>query len=181
MTPLVSALLFVGVVYGQTYWNCGGGICPATTVAGVNLVTCARTCLATAPLAALECTYTDCVCNGAHFPRAVQAIYSCGIASCTIPADVASATQVAISFCNAWTATASPAATSILSLDTPTDYPTSPIWTPTASSVSGQTGHPAYTPTSGSQDQSLGGGIISTIVVGTLFGTLVASVAGLLY
>jgi hypothetical protein len=96
---------------GGDRWDCppcGGG--PANSPGGQALDTCAGDCLQVAPVGS-ECdedTSSDCICNGAHSSLAIQAIASCVMASCNIPADVAAATIVASTWCAQWSQTAAP-------------------------------------------------------------------------
>ncbi|KDQ52548.1 hypothetical protein JAAARDRAFT_478944 [Jaapia argillacea MUCL 33604] len=136
MLRIALVLPFLATVYSQSSWDSLNG--PVGTVQGSSLVSCAKTCLNSAPIQAVGCDATDCICNGAHFPQAVQAVYSCGLASCTGAADVASATQIASSFCNSWSQTAAPSVTSILTLSS-TIYPASgPTHAPSSNSAGGR-------------------------------------------
>jgi len=104
--------------------SCGGG--PANTPGGLALDTCAGDCLQAAP-AGSQCddnTSSDCICNGAHFSLAIQAIANCAMASCIIVQDLAAATSVASTWCAQWSKTAAPP------LVTPyTNIPTTPLQT----------------------------------------------------
>jgi len=128
---------------GGDRWDCppcGGG--PANSPGGKALDTCAGDCLQVAP-AGSQCdndASSDCICNGAHYSLAIQAIANCAMASCNIVQDLAAATSVASTWCAQWSQTAAPA------LVTPyTNIPTTPLQTPSAT-TNGQ-GKPV--PTSG--------------------------------
>jgi hypothetical protein len=96
---------------GGDRWDCptcGGG--PANSPGGQTLDTCAGDCLQAAP-AGSQCdsnTSSDCICNGAHFSLAIQAIANCAMASCAVPGDAAAATSVASTWCAQWSQTAAP-------------------------------------------------------------------------
>jgi CFEM domain len=104
--------------------SCGGG--PANSPGGQALDTCAGDCLQAAP-AGSQCdndASSDCICNGAHYGLAIQAIANCAMASCNIVQDLAAATSVASTWCAQWSQTAAPA------LVTPYTNPTTPLQTP---------------------------------------------------
>ena len=112
---------------GGDRWDCppcGGG--PANSPGGKALDTCAGDCLQAAP-AGSQCdndASSDCICNGAHYSLAIQAIANCAKASCNIVQDLAAATSVASTWCAQWSQTAAPA------LVTPYTNPTTPLQTP---------------------------------------------------
>jgi hypothetical protein len=128
---------------GGDRWDCppcGGG--PANSPGGKALDTCAGDCLQAAP-AGSQCdndASSDCICNGAHYSLAIQAIANCAMASCNIAQDLAAATSVASTWCAQWSQTAAPA------LVTPyTNIATTPLQTQ-STTTNGQ-GEPV--PTSG--------------------------------
>jgi hypothetical protein len=116
--------------------SCGGG--PANTPGGKALDTCAGDCLQAAP-AGSQCdadTSSDCICNGAHYSLAIQAIANCAMASCNIVQDLAAVTSVASTWCAQWSQTAAPALvtpytnTHTTSLQTPPTTTNGPVPTP---------------------------------------------------
>jgi hypothetical protein len=128
---------------GGDRWDCppcGGG--PANSPGGKALDTCAGDCLQAAP-AGSQCdndASSDCICNGAHYSLAIQAIANCAMASCNIAQDLAAATSVASTWCAQWSQTAAPA------LVTPyTNIATTPLQTQ-STTTNGQGGP---VPTSG--------------------------------
>jgi CFEM domain len=101
---------------GGDRWDCGtcsigpdGG--PLNSPGAKALDTCAIGCIQAAPAGA-QCENnpsSDCICNGAHYSLAIQAISSCAMASCNIAQDLAAATSVASTWCAQWSQTALPA------------------------------------------------------------------------
>lgn len=74
---------------------CGGG--PLNSPGAKALDTCALNCIQAAP-AGTQCENnpsSDCICSGAHYGLAIQAISNCAMASCNIAQDLAAATSVA--------------------------------------------------------------------------------------
>ena len=89
--------------------TCGGG--PLNSPGAKALYTCALNCIQTAP-AGTQCENnpsSDCICNGAHYNLAAQAIANCAVASCNIAQDGAAATSIASTWCAQWSQTAAPA------------------------------------------------------------------------
>ena len=130
---------------GGDRWDCstcssGGNGGPLNSPGAKALDTCAFGCLQAAP-AGSQCENnpsSDCICNGAHYNLAIQAISSCAMASCNIVQDLAAATSVASTWCAQWSQTA------LAALVTPyTNTPTTTSLQTPSTTTNGQSGDTA--------------------------------------
>jgi len=176
---------------GGDRWDCstcssGGNGGPLNSPGAKALDTCAFGCLQAAP-AGSQCENnpsSDCICNGAHYSLAVQAISSCAMASCNIVQDLAAATSVASTWCAQWSQTALPAlVTPYTNLNTPTTpLQTPPTTTNSQSGVPTTNGVPSPSPSGGNGGGGSGGPSTSDkIALGIGIGFGVPTAAGAIW